>query len=278
MSDELFTQRPLPAKTDLQQILNAYFNDSELRDLCFRLHIEYEDLGGNTKSDKVRELILHAERHNRTEALLQTIYELRPHAGVSVRQEAAKRLDASDPLLAQLNSLVEQLRTYHERLREWKEMHNHLDETLNIMGACLGQIDLSANSGEIVNAVSLKLLWRPSFNRLERTIDWGVHDVRHLDKLQFGSLEPDWAYKLRSMGDGLQDFLSDFETLQRRRRVQQSQPEVRNELWETQESLLDRTRELDDYLRKLMFQADKELRKAVGELYELSRQSLWGQS
>lgn len=277
MSDELFDQRPLPEKTDLQQILNAYFNDSELRDLCFRLHIEYEDLGGYTKSDKVRELILHAERHNRSEALVQTVYELRPHAGVSVRQEAARRLAANDPLLAQLNSLVEQLRTYHERLREWKEMHNHLDETLNIMGAYLGQIDLSVNNGEFVNAASLKLLWRPTFNRLDRTIDWGQNDVRHIDDLQFGGVDSDWAYQLRSMADGMQEFLTEFETLQRRFRNQQNQPEARDELWETQESLLDRTRELDDLLRKLMFQVDKELLKSVGELYELSRQSLWGQ-
>jgi hypothetical protein len=41
------------------------------------------------------------------------------------------------------------------------------------------------------------------------------------------------------------------------------------------QALMDYCQELDDLLRALMFKTDKELRKAVEELHELSRKSLW---
>jgi hypothetical protein len=30
----------------LRQLLNEYFNEGELREICFDLHVDYEDLGG----------------------------------------------------------------------------------------------------------------------------------------------------------------------------------------------------------------------------------------
>lgn len=58
----------------------ALFNDSELRDLCFDLNIDYEILGGDGKADKVRGLIEHCERRNRFVELLETCHRLRPTA------------------------------------------------------------------------------------------------------------------------------------------------------------------------------------------------------
>ena len=52
----------LPA---LRDILVTYFNDGELRDLCFDLGIDYENLGGEGKAGKARELVAYCVRHNR---------------------------------------------------------------------------------------------------------------------------------------------------------------------------------------------------------------------
>jgi hypothetical protein len=63
----------------LRQLLEHYFNISELRTLCFDLHIEYENLAGDRKADKTRELIEYAERYARMDELLTVCRRLRPH-------------------------------------------------------------------------------------------------------------------------------------------------------------------------------------------------------
>jgi hypothetical protein len=49
-------------RVTLWQNLVAYFNDSELRDLCFDMNVDYESLNGENKADKARELIAFCER------------------------------------------------------------------------------------------------------------------------------------------------------------------------------------------------------------------------
>ena len=43
----------------------ARFGEGELKDLCFDLGIDYEDLPGQGKADKARELVAHCERRDR---------------------------------------------------------------------------------------------------------------------------------------------------------------------------------------------------------------------
>jgi hypothetical protein len=62
----------------LRELLVTYFNESELRTLCFYLAIAYEDLSGSNRVEKVIELIKHVERHNRIAALLENGRKLRP--------------------------------------------------------------------------------------------------------------------------------------------------------------------------------------------------------
>jgi len=66
--------------TNLRQVLTTYFNDSELRDLCFfELRIDYDGLRGEGKEAKIRELIAYCERHGRIPELLDTCKQLRPN-------------------------------------------------------------------------------------------------------------------------------------------------------------------------------------------------------
>jgi ActR/RegA family two-component response regulator len=67
-------------KGKLRQILTDYFNESELRNLCFDLSVDYDGLPGDSKDDKARELISYMERHGRLSELNEKCRELRPHA------------------------------------------------------------------------------------------------------------------------------------------------------------------------------------------------------
>jgi hypothetical protein len=59
--------------------LDTHFSSSDIRDLCFLLSVDYENLPGNTKRDKARELILHMVRRGRDYELWKACRELRPN-------------------------------------------------------------------------------------------------------------------------------------------------------------------------------------------------------
>ncbi|NKQ37371.1 MAG: SAVED domain-containing protein [Chloroflexi bacterium] len=58
--------------------IDRHFNDSELRDLCFQLKVDYEDLAGEGKRDKARELVTMMNRHGRLPELVALASQLRP--------------------------------------------------------------------------------------------------------------------------------------------------------------------------------------------------------
>ncbi|MCA9975522.1 MAG: hypothetical protein KC413_07220 [Anaerolineales bacterium] len=58
--------------------LVKYFNTSELHTLCFDMGIEYEELSGDNKSDKARELISMCVRHGRLPELINLLLKYRP--------------------------------------------------------------------------------------------------------------------------------------------------------------------------------------------------------
>jgi hypothetical protein len=65
---------------ELRDFINTYFSDSELRDLCFELSIDYESLGGDNKPAKARELVAYCQRRNRLAELETACLQLRPNA------------------------------------------------------------------------------------------------------------------------------------------------------------------------------------------------------
>lgn len=73
-------QPPTPTLSKLRQLLTRHFDDGELHDLCFDLHIEYDDLPGAGRKDKVRELVARCERHGRIPELVEECRRLRPNA------------------------------------------------------------------------------------------------------------------------------------------------------------------------------------------------------
>jgi hypothetical protein len=68
----------LPSHGDLHSFLLDHYSDEELRTLCFKLYIPYDDLPGGTREGKARELVAYAERHGRLEALLALLASNHP--------------------------------------------------------------------------------------------------------------------------------------------------------------------------------------------------------
>jgi hypothetical protein len=67
-----------PYRTRLRRLLAAHFDAEELRTLCFDLGIDYDDLRGEGKAGKARELITYLERRGRLDELLTIATQLRP--------------------------------------------------------------------------------------------------------------------------------------------------------------------------------------------------------
>lgn len=60
----------IQCRNQLYDLLSTRFNESELRALCFYVAINWEDLSGNNRSDKIIALLRHAERHHLLDELL----------------------------------------------------------------------------------------------------------------------------------------------------------------------------------------------------------------
>lgn len=67
----------------LRQVLNEYFQEDDLRDICFDLHIDYESLPPGGKSAKARELVTYCQNLRILDKLLATIAEYRPNLSLT---------------------------------------------------------------------------------------------------------------------------------------------------------------------------------------------------
>jgi energy-coupling factor transporter ATP-binding protein EcfA2 len=63
---------------NLRDLLDAHFSNDDLRQLCFDLGVEYENLAGSTRIGKAQSLIEYCLRHNRLSDLGRRCRELRP--------------------------------------------------------------------------------------------------------------------------------------------------------------------------------------------------------
>jgi len=68
-----------PNPQTLHPLLIEYFSLSDIEEMCFQLHIEYEDIRGRGISNKTREFIQYLQRHGRLDELLPLMQTMRPH-------------------------------------------------------------------------------------------------------------------------------------------------------------------------------------------------------
>ena len=65
-------------RTELRHLLIGRFSLSELRDLCYLLKIDYESLPAEGKAGKARELVMFAERREKTPDLIYAVANFQP--------------------------------------------------------------------------------------------------------------------------------------------------------------------------------------------------------
>lgn len=68
-----------PSDASLLSKINKHFGEDDLKTLCFDLDVDYENLAGETKSSKARELILELERQGRLPELVERCKRARPN-------------------------------------------------------------------------------------------------------------------------------------------------------------------------------------------------------
>jgi hypothetical protein len=69
---------------NLRDLIAKHFNKKELRELCFDLSIEYEDLAGPGRTGKAQSLVEYCLRHGRLAELGQQCQALRPAKSLSM--------------------------------------------------------------------------------------------------------------------------------------------------------------------------------------------------
>jgi hypothetical protein len=67
-----------PHLKDVYELLITYFNEEELKTLCFYLPVDYESLKGEGKANKARELVLYSYRQNLLSRLRDEVTNQRP--------------------------------------------------------------------------------------------------------------------------------------------------------------------------------------------------------
>jgi hypothetical protein len=79
VSTSAMRQAGLPTRSQLLADLRQAFDENEFDDLLFDLHIDEKDIGGDSTTEKMRELIKYIERRDRVPELVAAIGEKRPY-------------------------------------------------------------------------------------------------------------------------------------------------------------------------------------------------------
>ncbi len=93
-----------PTTGKLRRLLSKRFNQEEMQNLCQDLRVDYDDLPGEGKIAKIRELIAHLERRNRLDDLITCVKVNRPDLErelQSIEQPSVKTIDRAIAALTQ---------------------------------------------------------------------------------------------------------------------------------------------------------------------------------
>lgn len=68
------------SKSKLRQVLIENFSEQELRELCFDMDLNYEELSGTSIREKALQLLTYFDRRDRLKELIEVCFSLRPNA------------------------------------------------------------------------------------------------------------------------------------------------------------------------------------------------------
>ena len=140
---EIINPNPITAQ-ELADFIDSCFNESELHDLCFRLDIEYENLNGQTKSDKARELVTFHDRRGLRNKLINQSRELRPYIWTKNFENVEQTLPTEPRINPEISSKEEASYSYQEEEEAQVEQEIHKSEQKRL------DISSSSSSSEII--------------------------------------------------------------------------------------------------------------------------------
>lgn len=107
----------------------------------------------------------------------------------------------------QLDRALGQFREYHERLHEWKELHNYLSEILRTFDSFRVQADRWTTGGSLD---PLRQSWQSVNQQVEILLDW-AKTIKHIGtpyrELANAREGEDWAVKIDDLQNALSEFL-----------------------------------------------------------------------
>ncbi len=80
----------------LRQALIQYYNEGELRTMCFDLGIDYESLGGQGKANNARALVAFAQNRGRLDEIVTYVRQTRPHVRLKMTDTPPPPPDAAE--------------------------------------------------------------------------------------------------------------------------------------------------------------------------------------
>jgi hypothetical protein len=253
---------------ELRRTITDYFNDGELRNICFDLGAVYEDLPGQSKADKVREFLVFLEHRGRIHKLVQLCAQQRPNVPwteivggseteldvqrmVKVLQQA---LPLDDPTPQNLLETLRRFQYFHVCLSEWKELHNLLNDIIYATDQLSREVERTDVSDQHSDKKSLARLWRPVAQKTDLLLDWAA-TIKYIAppfvKLPSGETQgPGWAVELHAARTRIDELFqpNSFDT----------------------SALYDATCTFIDVAGRHMYLADRRLHSTVSELCNLS--------
>jgi len=162
-------------------------------------------------------------------------------------------LPEGDPTPRHLVETLERLQGFHACLKEWKDLHNFLNDVVMEMDQFQLQVERLDASSSPGDPRSLALSWRSIGQRVGMLLDW-AGTIQYIgtpvSRQESGLKGPEWAMDL----NGAQ---TRIEALFRPGEFNLS-------------ALYEATHDFCDTAKRHMYKADKNLRETAGELYNLS--------
>ncbi len=165
-------------------------------------------------------------------------------------------LPAGDPQPRHLMAALEQFKTLHTALYEWKELHNYLNDIVFVMDQFAREVERLDAKGQPGDPRRLARQWRPVAGKVQMLLDWAGGDIRHIAAERFaetpqGWQGPRWAVEVAMTARHVEALLkpSEFDLL----------------------AIYDATYAFTDAASRQMYLADKGLRDTAGKLYAISQ-------
>lgn len=185
---------------------------------------------------------------------------------------------SGDPRPERLGKLLDDFHDYHERLYEWKELHNALNKIIDAFDQYAGRVESSYNEKKPLKPTVYREAWRPVNRSVDDMLDW-AQTIQHIGKryqeLANDRLEGErWAVDVKAHRDDLMKHFQRGQEVEQSmsgsifQRLVQADPA---QDWLRQ--LYDLTHEFEDAIKRYMSQADNKLRETATDLFDLSRQA-----